>query len=627
MYKINETVSFKTATLVWNSIPARANNCDLVIVWDEYAPNDVPVSVISLPTELEQNADIIRSQILSFIYKTGNKKISGKTIIESLVIRESFSWWWMTLFSLRRWHENSNLYNLARIYALRISLIEFSIEELEIVDFPRELKEPICSLCEFLSIKVVSKSSNTHPAHKYSATQIKNQLPTVVRAAATLFKDIYSGVTFRKQRQFSESDGFCFFDYFVGLSESSATNGPHNSRYWGPLASLPQFHESPTGWFHIVSPDSGGLTFREAESAINENYGSPRSNHFILASKITIRIVGKSLRIYAKGMWFSLKQRRILSIFLDSDTGIDSRALFNREWLDSLRGGSAMHHAILFCSIEDQMRKLPPQKAAFFVMENQPWEMALICAWKRFQTNPIIGIPHAAAKFWELRHFVDPRSRSAHAIHKFPEPDVIGVNSPFMRKLLENNSFPPERIIDLEAAGFTHLYKSPSIRISSHNSLPKSTLIFGDYDRDLTMRLLETTARSLGELDSQTTNIFRPHPMCVVIPEILSKHGFLTNEGSISDQLEVADLVIAPSSTSAAVEAFCLGIPVVILLGAATFNFSPLRNMDGAFFASDEKGLGLAIASAASVGRTNPRPYFYIDPVFTRWRSLLDELR
>ncbi len=620
-------MSLKTATLVWKSLPARANKSDLVIVWDEYALNCIPIPVVSLPTELEKNAEIIRSQILSFVHKTGNKKISGRTIIESLVIRDSFSWWWMTLFSLRRWHENSNLYNLARIYALRISLLEFSINELEIINFPRELKKPIRSLCGFLSIKVVSKSSKTHSVRNYSAKQLKNRLPTIIRAAATIFKDIYSGVTFSNQRQFSVSDGFCFFDYFVGLSESPSTNGHHNSRYWGPLASLPEFHESPTAWFHMVSPDSGGLTFREAKLSIKENYDCSGSSHFILASKINIEIIKKALCIYAKTVWFSLKQRRLKNIFLDLDSGIDSRALFNREWLDSLRGGSAMHHAILFCSIEDQLRKLPPQKAAFFVMENQPWEMAVIYAWKKFQSGTIIGIPHAAAKFWELRYFVDPCSRSAQGIHKFLEPDMIGVNSPFMRNFLEDNSFPSERIIDLEATRFTHLYKSLSTEIGSHTSLAKSTLTFGDYDRDLTMSLLKATARSLGELDSRTVNIFRPHPMCAITLEILSEHGFATNDGSISEQLEVADLVIAPSSTSAAVEAFCLGIPVVILLGAGTFNYSPLRNMDGVFFAADEKGLGLAIASASAAGRTNPRPYFNIDPTFARWRSLLKKLQ
>jgi len=596
---------------------------ETIILWNRYAGSNALAGLVSLPDAIEQRSDAIRSQVLAFVHETGKKSYRDKTIIETLKIRDSFSWWWMTLFALRRWHDDSNLYELAKIYALRDVLIERQITNLQITEIPDDAATAIESLCDSLGIEFqdggVGLASTVHP-------QIYNKLPSTFQAFAVLVRTVFASST-KKSAEIETTGGLCFFDYLNGLDLEKYKHGVHVSRYWGAVTEIAESSNKSNSWFHLFTPSSTTPTPQIAIRNLNRSKSPARESHYLLSGYVNLRVVFLSLLVYLKICRASVMLGSKDKLFIDTQTGIDFTDLFRHEWVDSLRGRTAMHHAILFCSIEDQLRKLPPQNAAFFVMENQPWEMALIYVWKRFQSSPIIGIPHAAAKFWELRHFVDPCSRSAQAIHKFPEPDMIGVNSPFMRNLLEDNSFPPERIIDLEAAGFTHLYISPSTKSGPRTSLLKSTLIFGDYDRNLTMSLLDATTRSLSELGTQTINIFRPHPMCVVTPEILSKHGLMTNGGSISDQLEVADLVIAPSSTSAAVEAFCLGIPVVILLGTSTFNFSPLRNMDGVFFASDEKSLSVAIASASAVGRTNPRPYFNIDPIFTSWRSLLEGLQ
>jgi len=595
---------------------------DTKILWNQYAGSDASSDFVSLPDRIEQRSDSIRAQILAFIHDTGNKTHRGESIIEALKIRDSFSWWWMTLFALRRWHDDSNLYNIARIFALRDVLIDNQITNLKITDLPDDVAKTIESLCDSLRINFQNYGIVSAAAvHR----RIRDRSPLIVQALAVLVRSV-SESRAKDSTDVKTTNGLCFFDYLNGLDFEKYKHGIHASRYWGAVTEIAKSLNDGNSWFHLFTPSSSLPTPRLAIEKLRSSKITDRESHYLLSIYLNLRVLRAAVIVYLRVYLASIKLGRKSTTFIDTQTGIDFTDLFRSEWKDSLRGRTAMGHAILFCSIEDQIRNLPAQKAAIYLMENQPWEMALLHAWRKFQPGNIIGVPHVAAKFWELRHFVDPRSRSATEVHEFPSPDIIGVNSLFMRDLLEDNQFPKDRIIDIEASGFGHLSGTQVEMRSQNYQNRKSILVFGDFNLDLTMSLLKSTAKSLGELHTQTINTFRPHPMCLIAPQILSEHGFVTNDGSISEQLKIADLAIAPSSTSAAVETFCLGIPVVILLGAGTFNLSPLRNMDGVFFATDENGLGLAIASASAAGRTNPRPYFNIDPTFARWRSLLEEL-
>ena len=71
-------------------------SCD-VLHWSIYL-NSESVSVFSLPVIVEENAERFKNQYLSLIYDLGNKKVNGQRIIDKLVIRKNFSFWWMTLF-------------------------------------------------------------------------------------------------------------------------------------------------------------------------------------------------------------------------------------------------------------------------------------------------------------------------------------------------------------------------------------------------------------------------------------------------------------------------------------------------------------------------------------------------
>jgi len=87
--------------------------------------------------------------------------------------------------------------------------------------------------------------------------------------------------------------------------------------------------------------------------------------------------------------------------------------------------------------------------------------------------------------------------------------------------------------------------------------------------------------------------------------------------------LLMSDIVYSSAVTSAAVDAYCTGKPVITILDGKSLNMSPLRGVSGVHFVSNAKELAIAINGAEMSELEQREDYFYLDPELPRWRSLL----
>jgi surface carbohydrate biosynthesis protein (TIGR04326 family) len=93
----------------------------------------------------------------------------------------------------------------------------------------------------------------------------------------------------------------------------------------------------------------------------------------------------------------------------------------------------------------------------------------------------------------------------------------------------------------------------------------------------------------------------------------------------ISKLLDECDVAYSSAVTSAAVDAYCTGVPVVSVLDPNILNQSPLRGYEGVLFASTSDELAAALVFAASNYNVqdNQQVLFTIDYQLPRWRKLL----
>lgn len=138
------------------------------------------------------------------------------------------------------------------------------------------------------------------------------------------------------------------------------------------------------------------------------------------------------------------------------------------------------------------------------------------------------------------------------------------------------------------------------------------------------MRLLE---KAVQFLPADTVIIVKPHPACPVRPADYPDLKLEVTMDAVSKLLADCDVAYSSSTTSAAVDAYCAGVPVVSVLDPNTLNMSPLRGREGVLFASTPKELAEALVTATSYTHPVPgqRDFFTLDTELPRWRKLLRE--
>jgi surface carbohydrate biosynthesis protein (TIGR04326 family) len=94
---------------------------------------------------------------------------------------------------------------------------------------------------------------------------------------------------------------------------------------------------------------------------------------------------------------------------------------------------------------------------------------------------------------------------------------------------------------------------------------------------------------------------------------------------ALHELLSDHDIVIAGNSTSAAVDAFIAGLPVIVGLQGAHLNLSPLRGRSGVAFVSSGRELVDALLAAPAADRANAdrEQFFFLDSELPRWERLL----
>ncbi len=146
----------------------------------------------------------------------------------------------------------------------------------------------------------------------------------------------------------------------------------------------------------------------------------------------------------------------------------------------------------------------------------------------------------------------------------------------------------------------------------------------GDYLRKNTDKQLSMLLSALPYIEQSTFFIIKPHPACPInMDDLPGIYGELTMR-PIAELLPMSDIVYASTVTSAAVDAYCSGLPVVTMLNGNNLNLNPLRGCENAYFPVDVKEF-LDIINSPVKGKKNQGVgFFYLDTLMPRWRRWLD---
>jgi surface carbohydrate biosynthesis protein (TIGR04326 family) len=607
-----------------------------VVLWRGFAPSASP-SIISIPKLVEDNADVLKARYLAWVYDLGEKCIDGKRVVDHLEIRPEFSCWWMTLIAEKcNYAASQHINDAIRLMAFDTWTTSRSVRRVVLVSSNQPLAECMRLWCAALGVPFEWQQIDSQSVNLSLVRRIYQFLPQFLQALASFLFYLVDrwplrGVGLKEWRQ--TRGRVAFISYLFNLEPVAAKTGRYESRYWADFPTELQRGGCKTNWLHLYLKDPLLPTAGKAASIIHEfnRTGKGEQVHVTLDSFLSVRVAFKTLRDWCR---LALSGKRLEpEISTVTSNGLSLWPLYSKEWSESTVGPKSIINALNLNLFETATKALPKQRAGIYLYEQQPWELALIHAWKSSGHGCLIGAQHTTMLFWSLRFFHDQRSYKRSGCNELPMPNKVAVNGPIAMKTCLQARYPEEALVEVEALRYLYLSEAKieicAGRVFEHGPEKRilQVLVLGDYLPSNMQRQMNLLVQAMPLLPMAVNITVKPHPDFLVHPDEYPSLNMTVTMESIGKLLAECDVAYSSNATSAAVDAYCVGVPIISLLDPMTLNLSPLRDCTGTLFASTPKELATALLFAASAPRlpSSQQEFFTIDPQLPRWRKLLLE--
>ncbi len=591
-----------------------------VVNWNGHMETSNVISILRLA---EENKDKLKEQYLSLIYEFGELDINGKRTIDYLEIFPKFSYWWMTLIAEKcNYAKSPQINDVIKLLVLRDIIDKKKYKKIIFFSSNKILAESIKLLSIRYDVgfewnKVPDKGQ--HIFKKGIASSIYRSLPLILQALTWLAIHLLSkwhlkGIGIKNWK--SSKATITFVSYLLNLTPSSMRTGKFESLYWTSLSGLMDQYKQPSNWLHIYTESSLLPSSSDAKNIISK-FNNSTQVHVTLYSFLNFNLIIKVLYNWLK----LVKKNRLLCSKIKEKSDF-LWPLFMNDCKVSMLGSVAMSNMLNFHLLYKAMALLPIQKKGFYLQENQGWESCFIYSWhKNKHKECLFGVPHSTISYWDMRFFSDKRSYDSDKNCYLPSPDFVCVNGPNAKNKLMSAGYSNKKIIEVEALRYLYLGKIQGRKIFNKKTL----LILGDYSEYNTRQQMELLMSAEKHTSGQIKYLFKPHPSCsILVDEYRSLDLTITNE-PINALINKCSMAYAGSATSAAVDFYCTGKPVVIFLNHETLNLSPLNGINDVTFVDSSEELSIVLKKIGEIkeikGQCNN--YFYLDAGLPRWKKII----
>jgi surface carbohydrate biosynthesis protein (TIGR04326 family) len=616
-----------SSLLVWDDAgePPVAGGTDEVWGWNSFSQG---AAVFSVPRYLEDHALRIRQRYLAFVHELGETEVAGKRVIDHLDLGDGFSLWWMTLLAEKSPLKSAGIYAALRLLALQEIIQQRRPARLILASADAALAESIGLLCRGEQV-VFSWTRSEAGRQGWSLRGLYEALPHALKGLLSV-RHILKRWSLREvgSAPWASGDDAVFIcSYFIHLDPVRCERGEFYSRQWEVLPRALLAAGRRINWIHLflfsaVVPDTAtGLRWVRRFNQTPDEQG----RHAFVDTQLSSRTVWTALKTWGWLLRTGWRLRRIAAALDQGGGAAWLWPMLRDDWGSSLAGTTAMSNCLALSLFDAALARMPRQRLGLYLNENQAWEKALLRAWRKYGHGEIIGVPHSTVPFWHLYYFEDPRDFERRLQGALPLPDRLAVNGLAARNSFAANQYPLEQLVDVEALRYLHL-----LGLSRQAARPAGAgirvLVLGDLmpaSMHFLMLLLEEAARRVGP---QFEFTIKPHPGLIVSLEAYPALRAGETRDALSTILCDFDIAIAANCTSAAVEAYIAGLPVIISMDGEGLNLSPLRDQPGVRFVCTGAELAAALHAAqddppADAG--NRQDFFYLDSELPRWKRLL----
>jgi surface carbohydrate biosynthesis protein (TIGR04326 family) len=620
---LNKSVDKLSTFLVWDAEDAAPRGDWTPVLWRSYGNGEK--LTYSIPRIVEEKADELRNCYLDWIYDIGELRIKGKRVVDHLELRAGFSYWWMTLIA-----EKSNAYkspwitDALKMLALESLVADHSISKIIIASNNKPLIKTFQRWCSNNSLLFEMRLLQKHKVSESRLKMIYHLFPHPVQAIISLIHHIYQRWPLKQGKETDSTKEITFVDYMIHLDQKALANGQYASNFWTGLVEALRQSGCKVNWLHHYIQHDKITSARQARDLIASFNRQEDSfqHHCFVDSTLNASLLLSVMHDYISLLRMNSRLISIKQSLYPRGSKIDFWPLFKKDWRNSMLGPNAIWNCLVLNLLERILWHLPKQKLGIYLQENQGWEMAFIRTWRAAGHGCLIGVPHSTVRYWDLRYFYNSRSYERTGENDLPIPDKVAINGPASSRAYCKGNYPEDQMVGVEALRYLHLANHENAHSKGNKNLIR-ILILGDYLPAVTYGQMKLLVQAAPFLPPSTRYTVKPHPACPVLPqEYPSLQLHMANE-PLSKLLADCDVVFTSNITSAAVDAYCAGVPVVSVLEGTSLNLSPLRGMKGINFVTCPKELAEKLCNIQNYEGRMDKPYFCLDSRLPRWKKLL----
>jgi surface carbohydrate biosynthesis protein (TIGR04326 family) len=612
---------------IWDSPTPYSEEFGVVYSWNGYTEND---SIRSVMRYVETHGDRLRHKYLAWVHYLGECEINNQRLIDQLSIEEGLSYWWMTLFVEKSIYK-SPITDAIRLLALEEIILNQRPDKFRLISSNQDLHETVRDLCKSLSIKYEWIKISDKSKLKYDLKNIYSKLPHIVRAIISLIRYVGEGWTWRraeKSRWFGGDQSLFFCSYFINLDKELCSSGKFYSHHWGELQKLLHKSGYQTNWLQhylqssVVPDKSFAMKWMQSFNIKPNDEGF----HAFLDTYFTSDVLVRVLKRWKRLIYINWRIRNTKQFFQLPGSQLSFWPLMKKDWQASMIGSVAIRNLLWLELFDKAMSDLPYQKTGLYLCENQAWERALIYSWRKHGHGHLIAVAHSTVRFWDLRYFSDPRTIRSSDPNPLPQADTIALNGKAAMDAFINNGYPAEVLVKCEALRYGYLNNTHSrLLLKKEKGESIKVLIVGDNTSSATIKMLKLLELAIINESFQFNFSIKPHPNYFVITADYLSLNLKVVTNPLGEILHNYDVAYASNMTSAAVDVYLAGLPLVVMLDENELNFSPLRGHLGVCFVSTAVELAEALQNKAFEETIDPdqSEFFYLDPELSRWKQLL----
>ncbi len=585
------------------------------VLWRDYRVGTSD-GCLSIPALVESRSVTLRRRFLDWVHSIGEWDVGGRTIAQHLMVRPSLSYWWMTSAS-----HAPNLYDAGWINdAIKCLALEEWIDErgydvcIDLVSSNPALIEAISGFCGRRKITFSASAAVSARASSRAGQGDGRLSPWIspVAHAASIMEG-----SFRQHAH----DGICVVDHLTYLDHDALKAGVYRSAYWGRLGELVALQPGGATWLHnfLVTPEIPSI--RAARRVVAQMNATGSGTHILADSALGPRVVLRALED-----WRALRAaHRKISNADWPGMGMPSGSAFDfSHWIRpllarELRGGRAFRNCARLGMYERALSELPRQRLGLYILENQPWEMALQYAWRASGHGALFGVQHATVRYWDLRNFYSKASLASSGHASLPRPDAVLVNGQHALDRYSESGYPRHQLLRVEAARYLHLSALDRPVRPRHEG--KMILVCGDNVPGSNERLCRIIESIVALLPSDTRFAFRSHPALRF--ELGTTPSFVHAPAArpLVELIGEACAVVTGQTTSVSAEAISAGRRVAVFRDGSALNTSPMFGTGvDCFFSTGEELMSLL--SRADSQAAHAPSFFDLDPRLPAWQAV-----